>query len=303
MKNKVEYYPVIYQPREHKLYVHIRNTPNSKGVYKKYFGVTCQTISARWGKNGKKYAIKNKDGEYTKFYKAILKHGWNEGFRHIVLFKNLTKSEAYSLEYFFVKTYDTLKKGGYNSKEGGISGTWSEDTRKKFSENKKGKPVPNFEKMWVKGELNPLYGTKRPPELVRQIAEHFMIPIYCVEQDKWYKGISEASLLNNIKGSSMSACCRQNTSRMSAGGLHWVYKLDDIKNIKFKPIKIYTCVETGEKFYSSKEIKDKFNISVHPKDCNQNKIRGGYHWKLIVIDKNLKEYYTNMYGGKLDNVL
>ena len=110
MKNKVEHYPVIYQPREHKLYVHIRNTPNSKGVYKKCFGVTCQTISARWGKNGKKYAIKNKDGEYTKFYKAILKYGWNKGFRHIILFKNLTKSEAYSLEYFFVKTYDTLKK-------------------------------------------------------------------------------------------------------------------------------------------------------------------------------------------------
>lgn len=303
MNNKVEFYPVIYQPRIYKLYVHIRKNKNKKNIYKKYFGITCQNIQRRWRKNGKGYKCKNKNGEYTKFYKAILKHGWDSGFYHIVILKDLTRFEANFLEKYFIDKYNTLTNGGYNSKEGGKGGSWCEETRKKVSESKKGKLVPNFKKMWVKGELNPLYGTKRPPELVRQIAEKHMIPVYCVEQDKWYKGVSEASLLNNIEGSSISECCRQNTCRMSAGGLHWVYKLDDIKNIKFKPIKIYTCIETGEKFYSSKEIKDKLNISVHPNDCSQNKKRGGYHWKLIVIDKNLEEYYTNIYGGKLGNVL
>lgn len=278
MKNKVIFYPIKYEPKIYVLYVHVRKEPNNKGVYKKYFGITCQKAHKRWKNNGKGYSKKNKDGKYTKFYNAILKYGWDEGFRHIIIFKNLTKKEADSLEKYFIDKYKTLKNNGYNSKEGGANGSWSEEARKKFSEKKKGKPVPNFEKSRLKGELNPCYGKKRDSNLVKQIAEKQMKKVYCVEQKKWYQGVSVAGKINNIDSSSISAVC--NNKRKTAGGYHWVYNIDDIPQKLFYPNKKVMCIETGIVFNSIKEAGETITVKNHISEACNGKIKtcGGFHW-------------------------
>lgn len=79
---------------------------------KVYIGVTSRKrVKDRWGTDGKGY-FKN-----SKFYKAILKYGW-DNFEHIILFENLTREEAIAKEIELIKQYDSFKHG-YNSDLGG----------------------------------------------------------------------------------------------------------------------------------------------------------------------------------------
>ena len=67
---------------------------------------------------------------------AIQKYGW-DGFDHIVLFDNLTRSQAIEKEIELIKEYDSYNNG-YNSTPGG--NLMSDETKKLISELKKGKP-------------------------------------------------------------------------------------------------------------------------------------------------------------------
>lgn len=79
---------------------------------KKYIGVTSKKPKQRW-LNGKGYKTN------TYFYSSITKHGWC-GFRHKILFKGLTREEAFEKEKELIALYDTTKQEyGYNLSEGG----------------------------------------------------------------------------------------------------------------------------------------------------------------------------------------
>ena len=66
------------------IYAHI--SPSNKA----YIGITCQKPNRRWH-GGSGYR------EQPKFYNAIKKYGW-DNFKHIILFENLTESQACELE-------------------------------------------------------------------------------------------------------------------------------------------------------------------------------------------------------------
>jgi len=113
------------EERCYTVYMHI-----CKISLKTYIGITRTKPEVRW-KNGKGYI----DNEY--FTRAINKHGWNEGFEHIILFENKTKTEAEKLEILFIKVLLSSNRDyGYNISLGGNSiGKHSEETRQKLSES------------------------------------------------------------------------------------------------------------------------------------------------------------------------
>ena len=77
---------------------------------KVYIGITSQEVTARW-QNGKTY----KDS--THFKRAIRKYGW-KNIKHEVLFTNLTKERAISLEISLIRHYKNLGIS-YNITDGG----------------------------------------------------------------------------------------------------------------------------------------------------------------------------------------
>ena len=95
---------------------------------KKYIGITCQTVSERWGRHGEKYKTQ-------KFGSAIQKYGW-ENFTHEVLFTGLSEKEAKEIEVELISKYKTYGKNGYNHTMGGdgVSGfRFSKKSREKMS--------------------------------------------------------------------------------------------------------------------------------------------------------------------------
>ena len=131
------------------VYMHI--CPNDK----KYIGITSQKIERRWGTNGNGYKSQI-------FYRAITKYGW-KNFKHKILYINLTKEEAEKIEIKLIKKYNTLLPNGYNIETGGNScGKFSEETKKKLSESKKGKKHSEDTKRKMSecriGEKHPMYG-------------------------------------------------------------------------------------------------------------------------------------------------
>lgn len=90
-------------------------------VVKKYVGQIGNNPVRRWGKDGKYYLKKNKNGEYTQrvFAYAILKYGW-ENFEHEIIASNLTKEEADNFEKLLIEKLNTMDSNyGYNLREGG----------------------------------------------------------------------------------------------------------------------------------------------------------------------------------------
>lgn len=98
---------------------------------KRYIGQTCQKPTRRW-KSGGGYK------EHPYFYRAIQKYGWNN-FEHYIIQDGLTKEEANILENLNIIAYNTINSNfGYNLTTGGEQPTFSEETRQKLSEMRKG---------------------------------------------------------------------------------------------------------------------------------------------------------------------
>lgn len=128
---------------------------------KMYIGITSQPPKNRW-RDGVGYVLGYKNKTY--FYNAILKYGW-DNFSHEILFEGLTEDEAKAKEVELIAKWKTNNRAyGYNLTEGG-EGTLgfrnfsieqrerrsefmknrivSEETRKRMSAARKGKPSWN----------------------------------------------------------------------------------------------------------------------------------------------------------------
>ena len=110
-------------------YIHISPTK------KVYIGITCKNPKYRWD-NGKGYC-------HNKYFtNAINKYGW-DNFKHIIIAKNLSKSEAEWIEIELIKAFNSTDKSkGYNLATGGYVNSGyklSNETRNKMSESRKGR--------------------------------------------------------------------------------------------------------------------------------------------------------------------
>ena len=131
------------------VYVHI-NKINGK----KYVGQTYKDPEDRW-RNGKGY----KTSPY--FYKAIKKYGW-DNFEHEIVASNLTKEEADNFEKLLINKLNLMQhEYGYNLKEGGTGGKFSDSTIQKMSESHS-------------GEKHHMYGKHLSEQTKKKISETLM---------------------------------------------------------------------------------------------------------------------------------
>lgn len=165
----------------------------------KYIGVTRQKLYDRF-KNGKGYKTT------TKINQAILKYGWIN-FRQKVLFTTDNKNLAGEMEKFFIKFYNTTKRG-YNNTTGGFKGyaqtvIITEEHRKNLSLSHKGKHCsPATE--WKKGTYNETSRNKK-------------VPVICIELNQKFNSIKEAQ--QEFKVYHIWDCIKG--KRNQCGGYHW----------------------------------------------------------------------------------
>lgn len=123
-------HPLDEDTRTYTVYRHI--SPNGKS----YIGITKQEDIEKRFLKGNGY------NSQPVFWRAIQKYGW-DSFRHEVLEENLTEKEACEKEIYYInEVYHSLAPNGYNTSEGGDSGS---DHSKPVIQYYKGEPVNFFE--------------------------------------------------------------------------------------------------------------------------------------------------------------
>lgn len=175
---------------EYSVYMH-KNKTNDKV----YIGITSQIPQRRW-RNGTNYY----GNQY--FNRAIKKYGWHEGFEHIIIKDNLSKSEAEDLEVKLIKEYkSTDRKHGYNIEKGGSSsGKHSKETIKKISESQKG----------VK---NHMYGKTGLQSVVSK-------KVVCISNNQIFESLNEAHKYFKIKSEKISKSCKNKGVYNKEGNLN-----------------------------------------------------------------------------------
>ena len=130
-------HPYDDDDRTYTVYRHISPTGKS------YIGITKQNIERRF-QNGNGYNTQ------PAFYRAIKKYGWNN-FSHEILKTNLTEKEASEKEQYYIKeVYKSLAPKGYNTAEGGTTGS---KNSKPIIQYFNGKPVNFFDTIAEASEL------------------------------------------------------------------------------------------------------------------------------------------------------
>ena len=104
-------------------------------------------------KTGKQYTGKhhyNKEGELDPNYHGsgvlwtkVLKKRPKELIKEEYIKTCCSEEEMNSDEQYYIEVFDTLYPNGYNLTKGGDGGVRCDETRRKMSESKKGKPSPN----------------------------------------------------------------------------------------------------------------------------------------------------------------
>ena len=228
------------------VYCHI--FPNGK----RYIGITCQNVNRRW-RDGKGYV-----GQAV--YNAILKYGWIN-IKHIILFEGLSKVEAERKEIELIEALETNShKYGYNVEKGGNTSSLSEETKAKLRESKieyykthkhwnagkhlseetrskisnshKGLKMSETQKAKLSerfsGCNNPMFGVKLDKKHKERLQEACIKSTskacYCIETNKTYSSIAEASRQTGINSRSISYVCSGDPRYKKAGGYHWKYK-------------------------------------------------------------------------------
>lgn len=188
---------------------------------KVYIGVTSLRPERRW-ENGHGYSYN------PHFWKAIVKYGW-ENFTHTILFDDLSKDEAYSLEIELIREYNsTNPKRGYNITNGGKGGqlgiVLSEEQRKKKSESAKKawERIPYKQRSHYREEkdLKPAtlryrgarLGHKKTPVVQLSINGEYI---------RTWNSMCEIERKLGIKTGKISECCHG--KRPAYGGYKWLF--------------------------------------------------------------------------------
>ena len=225
------------------MYVVYQHVNKNNG--KRYIGITRQNPpSLRWGANGCNYKSS------PHFYASIQKYGW-DSFEHEVLFDNLTKEQACSLEIKLIDKYHTMdRRFGYNSTTGGESFVMSEESRiktsksmmnnknglgkpcskekaKKISDAQKGRKLTGEHKKKLseaaKKRHAPCSETKK--EKLKHSHPHAK-KVYCKETDTIYESVQECARQLGLWATSVSKVCRGVFE--STDGYHLSYYNDTI---------------------------------------------------------------------------
>lgn len=214
---------------------------------KRYVGITQQrSAERRWRPDGSGY------NNCPRFWNAIQKYGW-DNFDHEIIAEDLTEEIACSWEISLIALYRSNQpKYGYNIAEGGKYSKLSPETRKKLSEQMKGKYCgkknPNYGNHKLAGKNNPRYGTHLSEDARRRISkankgrklgpfteEHKRKMkenhrggsekrmVQCVETGKSYESINAAAREMNINKKMISNCCHGVAHYNTAGGYHWQF--------------------------------------------------------------------------------
>ena len=153
--------------------------PNNKY----YVGITSKKLNDRI----RKHLNTTKNGSKYKFHNALRKY------KHLckweIIEKNLSKEEACFLENYYIKHYDSYKKG-YNSTLGGegvLAVEFSKETRKKLSIKQSGKN-------------NSMYNKKHSIESKIKMRNSISRnrAIICITNNNRYNSINEAARQLNI---------------------------------------------------------------------------------------------------------
>lgn len=231
------------------VYIHI--APSEKV----YVGITNQHPLRRWAR-GQGYH------KQAHFWNAIKKYGW-KNISHEILYKGLSKEEAFQIEIKLIKQYDSHNpQKGYNSSTGGEGGSTgcilSSETRAKMSASRRGEKHPMYGKhhaeetkkrlsFLMSGENHPQYGTHRSTET--------KIKLHCANSGEKHPLYGKHLPLET--------------------------RLKIRKNAKGKQV---LCVETGITYISASEASRQCGISnCHISECCRHEPKritaGGYHWK------------------------
>lgn len=227
------------EQRDYIVYMH-RNKTNNK----KYIGITCQEPTRRW-KNGNGY----KKSIY--FWRAIQKYGW-DNFEHKILFDNLTKEEAESMEVYLIKEMKTTQHDyGYNIENGGNSnGKHSEETKAKIGQAHLGFKFTEESKEKMskakKSRISSFKGKHHTQESKEKISnnnkgrkKHYLskrnkiynaksIEVVQLDIDgvfvNKFKSLREASSKTNVNRLCIANVCKG--KQLVAGGFKWMYYKD-----------------------------------------------------------------------------
>lgn len=187
------------------VYMHV-NKMNGK----KYIGQTCQNPPKKRWANGLGYV------ESPKFWNAIQKYGW-DGFEHIIIQDNLTLDEANSLEESLIKKYNTMSdKFGYNLQSGGENKLHSKETKKKMSEDRKGRHHSEETKKKLseshKGDLFSGSNNPKAHQIVQLNKDNDFIRYWgCIKDAAESVGVNEACIRGCLTG-----------KQKSSGGYRWM---------------------------------------------------------------------------------
>lgn len=300
--------------RTYYVYVHT-NIANGK----KYVGVTKRKPKERWG-NGSNYKYNEK------FYRAIMKYGWKDGFTHEVVASGLSAIEAAKMEQELIKKYDSYKNG-YNNSLGGENTSefrMSEEQRRAQSERMKGK--------WV-GENNSAYGVspkdrmseeayeqwaKDASERMKRVGIERTRKVISLSENVIYNSAVEASEKTGIDLQTLRNLCKGNciTRKFDDNGYNyrfrWYYDdetpmtMDEFTiKIAKKPI---ICLDTKQLFISPIEASRVMGLGASQISgvCNGRLVSvKGY--KFAFYDKYVSGEYKNRvdkrFGGKCKEVI
>jgi len=297
----------ITTERIYKVYKHtLPKEFSGKENDKVYIGITLQRVEYRW-RNGDGYK-----GQ-TYFYNAINKYGW-DNFIHEVLYDNLSKEEAEEKEKELISFYNsTNQQFGYNIQSGGYSPECeylekpvicieTKVVYKSASDASRKLGISNNTISACCRGLNKLAGEYHWMFEEDYNEENALIwlenakskkyrEVYCIDTDKIYNSIVEASSDTGISAKMIGNCCSGIVPY--AGDLMWLY-LDDVTEDKINYMieqreireneklgKRIICLETKEIYQSPNDVQNKTGINRNQvrRVCQGNGVMAkGYHW-------------------------
>ena len=136
---------------------------------KQYVGQTTFSLRVRFQRHLNNARHPGKKDAY--FYRALRKYG-KHNFEISLLCSCGSKSELDLMEDLYIALYDTLNSEvGYNCRRGGANGKFSEESKKRCSESKKGLKYRPRKVASPRGADHPSFGRKATPESRQKMSD------------------------------------------------------------------------------------------------------------------------------------